>query len=134
CPGYGEWVSADVARTSLAVGVAAGMRGVPFPSGGDDRLDVGELDLPAELALGLGRIGIERGRIAGAAWALENFYRFAEDFFDGANHFAVRRRFAGAEIVEELRAGRGEFVEHGDVRAAEIVDMNVIAEAGAVGC
>ena len=39
---------------------------VPVPGGGDDRVDVGELDLPAELALRLRRVGVEGGRIARA--------------------------------------------------------------------
>src|SRR5690606_2358450 len=57
---------------------------------------------------------------------------FAGNLFDGADDLEHGGRRAGAEIVEETGAGFGKFVEDGDVGAAEIVDMHVVAEAGAV--
>jgi 3-oxoacyl-[acyl-carrier-protein] synthase II len=53
--------------------------------------------------------------------------------FDGRDDFEDGGGFAGAEIVEERSAGSREFIEHGDVGAAEIVDMHIVAQAGAIG-
>src|SRR5688500_7132967 len=58
----------------LPVAVAVRARRVPFPRGGDDGIDIGELHFPAELALGFARVGVERRRIAGAARALDHLY------------------------------------------------------------
>ena len=56
----------------------------------------------------------------------------AGDLFHRADDLAVGTGAAGAEVVEERGAGRGEPVEDGDVRAAQVVHVHVVAQAGAV--
>src|SRR5438067_1188908 len=84
---------------------------------------------PAALTLRLGRIGIERRRIAGAARALDDLHFLAGGLFHGANDRAIRGRRAGTEIVEMLGARHGEPLEDGDVRAAQVVHVHIIAQA-----
>ena len=60
--------------------VSVGMRPVPGPGRGDDRIHVREADFPAELALGLARIGVERGRVARAAGLLDDRHLAAGRF------------------------------------------------------
>src|SRR6266480_4751669 len=69
------------------------------------------------------------GGIARAAWFFEGGDLFASDFFAHADDFAHRVAVAVAQVVEALRAGcQGEYVSLG-----EIHDVDVIADAGAVG-
>jgi hypothetical protein len=60
---------------------ADGATRVPLPGRGDDRIDVGKLDLPAKFALGLGRVGVEGRRIARAAGAFDHGDLFARSLF-----------------------------------------------------
>jgi len=107
---------------------------VPFPGGGNDRLDAGEFNGPAEFGFGLRRIGVECGGIAGTTGCERVRHFLAGDFFDRANDFEHGGRCPCAQVVEITGAGFGQFIEDGDVRAAEVVDVDVVAEAGAVGC
>ena len=106
---------------------------MPFPCGGDDVFDIGVLNLPAEFLLRLGGVGVEGGWIASAALGFYygNFQagyllNCGDDFADGVGG-------AGSEVVEIGRAGFVEFFKDRDVGARKIVDVDIVAEAGAVG-
>ncbi len=109
------------------------MGAVPVPGGFEDGFDGGVLDAPVEFGLGFAGVGVEGGRVAGAAGFFDGGDFLAGDFFGGVDDFADGGGGAGAEVVEEGLAGLFEFFEYGDVGAAEVVDVDVVAEAGAVG-
>ena len=108
------------------------MRGVPGPGGGDDGVDVRVLHLPPELGHGLGRVRIQRGRIAGATRGERVRHLETADLLHRADHFEDGGGLARAEVVEALRAGRLKLREDRDVCAAQVVDVDVVAQAGAV--
>lgn len=109
------------------------MGAVPVPCAGDDGRQVGELGLPIEFGHGLGAVGVEGRRVAGAALADGVGDFEAGDLLDGADDVEDAGGLTGAEVVEEALAAGGEFVKDGDMGSGEVIDMDVVAQAGAVG-
>lgn len=103
---------------------------VPIPGGGDDVFELGILGFPAEFADGFFGGGDELGRIAGAARFFNGGDFLAGNFFAGLNHLAHGIAIAIAEIVKTLFAGR----ESEDMGLGQIDDVNIITDAGAIGC
>ena len=88
-----------------------------------------ELWLPAEFGADFFRGGDEAWRVAGAAGFLDGFDVAAGDFFAGLDDFADGGAAAGAEVVEITLGG----IEREDVGLREVEDVDVVADAGAVG-
>ena len=102
---------------------------MPAPRALDDGGQVFELWLPTQFTLDFLRGGDESRRITGPARLFHN-----RDFLSGyiptnLDHFAHARTAAGAEIVRS--AGRS--LEREDVSVGQIDNVDVIANAGAVG-
>ncbi|MDB6065451.1 MAG: hypothetical protein JWR26_1659, partial [Pedosphaera sp.] len=111
------------------VGVAGGVFFVPVPGRGDDVFELGVLGFPAEFADGFGGGGDESGRVAGAAGFFDGGDLFAGNLFAGLDDLSDGVAIAIAEVVKALFAGgQGEHVGLG-----EVDDVDVIADAGAVG-
>ena len=72
---------------------------MPFPGRRDDRIDVGEPDFPAELALRFCRVGEECGWISGTARTLDHLHRLADHLLHGANHGAIAYGHIGADLI-----------------------------------
>jgi len=88
---------------------------------------------PAELTADLGGVGIQRGRIAFAArgdlmrdGTTEHAPDAGDDLPDG-----IRR--ARAEVIEQGLSRPFQLREHVEMGPGEVVDMDVIAQTGAVG-
>ena len=109
------------------------MRGMPAPGRGHDCIDIRKPHLPAELSLRLGRVCEQSWRIPRPAWALDDFDRTPRDFLHSPNHGTIGGRCSCAEIVKILSTADRETVKDCDVRATEIVDMDIITQASAVG-
>ena len=105
---------------------------VPAPGGLDDRLNVGILGLPVELLLRSRAVGNKLRGIARAALAKDGRNRVPGHATAGVNHFlhapplpraqVELQTFPVAQLLERLEMGR-----------AKIIDMNVIADTGAIG-
>ena len=100
---------------------------MPGPCGGDDRLDVVVFHLPIEIGFGFAGIGIKRWWVAGPARSHGVRNRKTGYFFDRFDDLQYRSRGSSAEIVEQFGARFGQFIEDGDVRTTEVIDMNVVA-------
>lgn len=88
---------------------------------------------PAEFAAGECAIADESGGIAGATRALLNGYGAAGHLFGGADDIANGESAFGSEVICGARGAGEQSFEGEFVRLAEIDDVDVIAEAGAVG-
>ena len=106
---------------------------MPLPGGADDGFDVGESDFPIEFVLGLAGVGIELRGIAGSPGRLFHGNLTAADGFHRRDYFAHRGGGAGPEIIEQGLARLFELGEGGDMGPAQVVDMYVVAQTGAVG-
>ena len=106
---------------------------MPFPSGSDDVLDFGVLNFPAQFLLCLGRIGVKRGGVAGAAFGFHDGYFQAGDCFNCSDDFADGVGGAGAEVVEIGGTGFLEFIKDRNVGTGKVVHVHVVAQAGAIG-
>src|ERR1041385_6623417 len=107
------------------------MRFVPFPGGMDDLKDVGVAWFPAELFDQFFGRGDECGWIAGTPGDDIEGDRLARHLFSGAYHLEDRTPCAGADVEDVVGLRRGGF-DGEAMRLGQIIDMNVIAEAGAV--
>jgi hypothetical protein len=87
---------------------------------------------PAEFALDFGGVGEEAGRVACAAWVLDNLEVLAGNFADGLDDLADGVALADAEVVSTAVAWL-ESVHDLGVGVGEVFDVDVIADAGAVG-
>jgi len=105
---------------------------VPMPGGLDDLPDAGEFDLPVQVPQRSSRVSVKRRRVPRTAFAFLHRHLQSRDVFNGLYHFSDRMRLPGAQVVEEVGSGLREFREGRDVSAGQIVDMNVVPEAGAI--
>src|SRR5260221_3764437 len=112
--------------------VAVRMRAPPVPRAADDRLERGKLRLPVQIALDAARARHQHGGITGTPRHFARRHpvpRHAASRFD---NFANAIAAAMAEILDEVVA-LTQSIEHQNMRAGEIADMNVITDAGAIG-
>src|SRR5580765_2581636 len=112
-----------------SVGITVRMRDVPGPRGGNDVLELWELRFPAEFAHGFVGGGHEFGRVAGAARFLHGGDGFTGNFFARLDHLPHRVAVSIAKVEEAAFARR----EAEDVRLREVHDVDVVADARAVG-
>ena len=102
---------------------------MPGPGGGDDVFELGVFRLPAQFADRLVRGGHQPGRVAGAARLLDGRNRLAGHLLAHLDDLAHGVAVAVAQVVEALPARR----QAEDVRLGQVEDVDVIADAGAVG-
>jgi len=102
---------------------------MPVPRGGDDLVDLGELWVPSQFGSGFAGTGNKAGRVAGAAGFLNGRDGFGGDATAGVDDFANAVPFAVPEIEEPRDPG----FKRADVGVGEVDDMDIIADAGAVG-
>ena len=102
---------------------------MPGPGAGDDSFYVLKLRPPAEFGADFFRAGDEAWRVSGAARFFNDGDFIAGDFFTGGDDFADAGAAAGAEVVACARWS----VEGEHVRLCEVEDVDVVADAGAVG-
>jgi hypothetical protein len=104
----------------------------PGPGGGDDFLERGVLGFPAEGLAKLFLASDQDGGIAGAAWG--HFARnFATgDFFGRVEYFEDGKAAAVAD-VKGLAGNFFDGFERAEVGIGDVEDVDVVADAGAVG-
>src|SRR5437016_4836297 len=103
---------------------------MPFPGALDDGFKRLKLRFPTELALDLFRGSNEAWRIARATRFFHDVDSAAGNFARGTDNFEHTRAAAAPEIVE-IALGR---IERENVGAGEIDNVDVIADASAIGC
>src|SRR5699024_2153498 len=121
-------------RAGRALGprrVAVRVRLVPGPGVGDHRLDLRFARLPAEHAPDLGRGGDELRRVARAALLLGRLDVNAGHLAGGVDHLADGEAVAVAEVKDAVHARLGR-PDRADVRVREVLDVDVVADRGAV--
>lgn len=98
-----------------------------------DDIEVSVLRLPAQHALGALAVGDEARGVAGAARALLHFYVPAGDAARGVDDLLHREAVAVAEVEGVAVAACGEAVQRQQVGLTQVADVDVVADAGAVG-
>ena len=94
----------------------------------------GELSFPAELALCARRVGKADVAVAGAAGRNYIWQLSAAGALVGVENVEHRRALAGTEVVDfYLSAERGNLFERFYMPLSEVYDVDIIADAGAVG-
>src|ERR1035438_4785244 len=112
-----------------SVRVAVGMALVPGPGGDYNVFELRIIGLPTQFMYRPVRGGHQSGRVAGPARLLDRRNRLADYLLAGADDFPHRIAVAVAEVVETAPA-RGEAEE---MRLRQVEDVDVIADAGAIG-
>ncbi len=111
----------NIFLTLIAVGVGA----LPTPAVGAHALD-------AVLGLGLGGVGVAGGDVAGAAGLDSVGNVDAGCGHEGVHQLEHGGALAGAQVVD-AHAGLLDGLEGRDVAAGQVDDVDVVADAGAVG-
>src|SRR5262249_15155340 len=105
---------------------------LPIPGRAHDRVEIVQARLPAELRADSVGTGDEGRRIAGAAPSLMHLQPATGDPLHAREHLP----YAVAVTVADVERGRGATAtqpgERIAVRCGEILDVNVIADAGAI--
>src|ERR1039458_3353734 len=102
---------------------------VPGPGGGHNVFKLWVFGLPPQLIYRTVRGGHQPGRVTGPARLFDGRNGFAGYLLASADNLTDRIAVTVAEVVEAA-LGRGEAEQ---VRLGQVEDMNVIADAGAVG-
>src|SRR5262249_22319648 len=106
---------------------------LPLEGGAHNRLEVVELRLPSEdLAHALGARDQDR-RITGAAGLLANLQRPLSNLFHGAQDLAHAVAVPITAVERARLTAVTQVSERCHVRAGQILDVDVVAHAGAVG-
>ena len=105
---------------------------MPIPGTADDAVDGWILGLPPEIAANFLGAGDKDGRVAAASGTFLRWDWVAGDFAGGFDHFPNAKTFTVAQVVDELLM-RLKCVEHEEMGHREVVDMDVIANASAIG-
>ncbi len=106
---------------------------MPCPCALDYFFELGEVCFPAELCYCFRCVGGEDGWVAGSAVGFDYVEVFAGDFFYGFYYFADGVALAVSEVEDEF-VFVVEFVECEEVCFAEVLDVDVVADACSVGC
>src|SRR5699024_108879 len=105
---------------------------VPAPRAGDDVADVGATRRPAQLFAGAGTGGHQHGRISRAARGFLETDLDTGDAAGGLDHLQHGETLTVAQI-ETVRTGMiPHEIDRRQVRARQVVDVHVVAHAGAV--
>ena len=112
--------------------VAVGVVLLPIPAVGTHLLDA-VLSHPAQLILGLGGVGIALGDIAGTAGIDHIGELLAAGLLKGMDDIQHAVAVAGAQVADEQAAVGLQLLDGADMAAGQVHDMDVVADAGAVG-
>src|SRR5262245_27543320 len=123
--------SSIVHRPSSSPEVAGRKAGEPVPGGADDSVYAGELGAPAQLVLGQVGAGDQDRRVGGAARRFDGRDLTAGDAAGGRDDLAHGIAAAVAQVVDPAAAV--DRAEREDMRVGEVDDVNVVADASAVG-
>src|ERR1700685_193930 len=104
----------------------------PVPGGGDDFVEWAR-GFPLQESFGFCGIRDQGWRVAGTARNFFVWNFFTGDLFDGGDDLLDGVSAAGADVDGKTIFAGGEMVESFDVRGGKIVDVDVVADAGAVG-
>ena len=105
---------------------------LPVPAVGAHLLDA-VLSHPAQLVFGLGGVSVALGDVAGAAGIDDVGDGLAAGFLEGMDDIQHAVTLAGAEVADEEAAVRFQLLDGADMAAGQVHDMDVVADAGAVG-
>ncbi len=119
--------------SGLGVLVTVGVRLVPRPCGFDDAAYCAVLRGPVQFRFCLGAVGVGGWDVAGPLGSEVVGDGASGDFFHGLDDLEYAGRGAGAEVVGEQLAVFLEEWEGCDVGTGQVVDVHVVAQAGAVG-
>src|SRR5699024_2691362 len=93
-----------------------------------------ELGLPAQQRLDAGDVGDQRRWVSGTTLAHFGYDVTAGHLADGVDDLLDRGSGPGADVEHGLRGPAGlHVVESGDVGLGEVLDVDVVADAGAIG-
>ena len=108
----------------------------PFPGQrvGDDGIEIVELRPPVERRVDARHIGDQRGRITGAAAGNLDGKFAPAGAAHRLDHLEYRMAVAVAAVERGARAAAAQMRERRKMRAREIADVDVVADAGSVGC
>src|SRR6476469_5520015 len=123
-----SWTPSPLSCHHLLTGTGPG----ELPCVADDDLQVDVFRLPAELVAGAVARRHKRGWIAGAAVLDLGGNGVTGDLPAGLDDLSNREPCATAEVVDAVAAGLGVF-EGEQVCLGEVGDVDVVADAGAVG-
>src|SRR5262249_7743463 len=112
--------------------VSLWMRPMPVPRRFDNAAQIRVSGLPAQLALGLLGGRYQRRRVARAARGFLRVDLLAGHVFDRADYFADAVPAANAKVVASGRARLQSF-QRQEVGVGQVVHVDVVADAGAVG-
>ncbi len=106
----------------------------PLPCGFNDVVGILMLGNPAEDFRSLAGVGDEARGVAFATITVGDWARLARDLFRGINDFLDGKSLASTE-VEPVGFTTLHQVVHGTkVRVGEVIDVDVVANAGSIGC
>src|ERR1019366_6511369 len=125
--GWLRWAATLLGRRSIRI--AVGMALVPGPGGGDYVFELWVFGLPSKFIHGPVRRGYQPGRVPGPARLFDGRNRLARHLLARPDDLADRVTVAVAQVVEAVPARR----QAEDVRLGQVEDVDVIADAGAVG-
>src|SRR5688500_20398156 len=108
------------------------MTTVPAGGGLDDAADVAARCHPAKVALGAAGGRGQAGRIASAPRCLGDRNAGAEQMLDRLQNLTYRDRLAGPQVERPAAGGGLQEGEGGQMRLRQILDVDVVALAGAV--
>src|SRR5579875_953691 len=106
---------------------------LPGERGADDRVEIVEPRLPAERRADPLGASDEQGRIAFAARLLPDREPSAADALDTRKHFTDAVAVAVAAVEHGRLAATAQVVQSVEVRAGQVLDMDVVAHTGPVG-
>src|SRR5207244_1332595 len=115
-----------------ALSISVWMILVPAPGGLDDGMQIGVAGLPAELGPGASSIRDQLGRVARAASAQGHGNFVARHSAAFVDYFTNAVPPASAQIQFQARS-RLQAVQGQDVGRSQVVHVDVVADAGAVG-
>src|SRR5262249_19001411 len=107
---------------------------LPGERGPDDEIDVVVLRHPLELILDELRLRDDRRRIASTPRNLHGRDRVTGAFLDRANDLENREPVAVAAVEHAARMTGAQRAQRANMRLDEVRNVDVIADAGAVGC
>src|SRR5256884_635284 len=140
-PGARELSVLDWPRRAAAVRTVGGTRSpgvaqqplLPREPGADDGIEIVEARLPAKLPADALGAGYERRRVSGAARLLAHLEGLARHPLDAGENLPHAVTVSVADVKRGRAAPRAQVLEGVEVRGRQILDVNVVADARAIG-